>query len=146
MISKPAKRWRCSPPKVHILHLWVYCRLDTVHLEVNNTLQALQHIKYQPWPPHTMGLSQALPSRSSQRLSKGQIPLGRLHSTPKFGSSKSEIRINSRILFHKLISYWEIRMLILWLLRNWDEKRVGEWLRSINCAQYEQLFRGEQQP
>ena len=24
---------------------------------------------------------------------------------------------------------------------NWDEKRVGEWLRSINCAQYEQLFR-----
>ena len=27
--------------------------------------------------------------------------------------------------------------------RSWDEKSVGEWLRSINCAQYEQLFRGE---
>ncbi|KAI9829637.1 MAG: ATP binding [Phylliscum demangeonii] len=27
------------------------------------------------------------------------------------------------------------------LVRLWDEKRVGEWLRSINCGQYEQLFR-----
>ncbi|KZF22538.1 Pkinase-domain-containing protein [Xylona heveae TC161] len=27
-------------------------------------------------------------------------------------------------------------------VRNWDERRVGEWLRSINCPQYEQLFRG----
>ncbi|KAI9819657.1 MAG: ATP binding [Phylliscum demangeonii] len=26
-------------------------------------------------------------------------------------------------------------------IRLWDEKRVGEWLRSINCGQYEQLFR-----
>ncbi|KAI9836738.1 MAG: ATP binding [Sclerophora amabilis] len=26
-------------------------------------------------------------------------------------------------------------------VRSWDEKRVGEWLRSINCGQYEQLFR-----
>ena len=25
---------------------------------------------------------------------------------------------------------------------SWDEKRVGEWLRAINCAQYEQLFKG----
>lgn len=27
-------------------------------------------------------------------------------------------------------------------IRSWDEKRVGEWLRSISCAQYEQLFKG----
>ena len=27
-------------------------------------------------------------------------------------------------------------------IRSWDEKKVGEWLRSINCAQYEQLFKG----
>ncbi|KAI9826775.1 MAG: ATP binding [Phylliscum demangeonii] len=27
------------------------------------------------------------------------------------------------------------------LIRSWDEKRVGEWLRSIKCGQYEQLFR-----
>lgn len=26
-------------------------------------------------------------------------------------------------------------------VRLWDEKRVGEWLRTINCGQYEQLFR-----
>lgn len=26
-------------------------------------------------------------------------------------------------------------------IRSWDEKRVGEWLRAINCAQYEQLFK-----
>ena len=26
---------------------------------------------------------------------------------------------------------------------SWDEKRVGEWLRTINCAQYEQLFKGK---
>ena len=26
-------------------------------------------------------------------------------------------------------------------VRNWDEKRVGEWLRSINCHQYEALFK-----
>lgn len=26
-------------------------------------------------------------------------------------------------------------------IRTWDEKKVGEWLRGINCAQYEQLFR-----
>lgn len=24
--------------------------------------------------------------------------------------------------------------------RNWDEERVAEWLRSINCSQYVQLF------
>ena len=27
------------------------------------------------------------------------------------------------------------------ILSAWDERRVGDWLRSINCAQYEQLFR-----
>ncbi|KAH0537377.1 hypothetical protein FGG08_005819 [Glutinoglossum americanum] len=26
-------------------------------------------------------------------------------------------------------------------IRSWDEKQVGDWLRSINCAQYEQLFK-----
>ncbi|KAK4963743.1 hypothetical protein LTR28_004467, partial [Elasticomyces elasticus] len=26
-------------------------------------------------------------------------------------------------------------------VRNWDEARVGEWLRSINCSQYVELFR-----
>ncbi|KAL2052340.1 hypothetical protein ABVK25_007499 [Lepraria finkii] len=26
-------------------------------------------------------------------------------------------------------------------IRSWDEKRVGEWLRAINCPQYEQLFK-----
>ncbi|KAL8951498.1 MAG: hypothetical protein Q9222_002525 [Ikaeria aurantiellina] len=26
-------------------------------------------------------------------------------------------------------------------VRSWDEKRVCDWLRSINCAQYEQLFK-----
>lgn len=32
---------------------------------------------------------------------------------------------------------------LTWLLgRSWDEKKVCEWLRGINCAQYEQLFRG----
>ena len=25
--------------------------------------------------------------------------------------------------------------------RSWDEKRVGEWLLSIRCGQYEALFR-----
>lgn len=24
--------------------------------------------------------------------------------------------------------------------RNWDEERVAEWLRSINCSQYVSLF------
>lgn len=27
--------------------------------------------------------------------------------------------------------------------RNWDEDRVGEWLKSINCAHYVPLFRGQ---
>lgn len=27
------------------------------------------------------------------------------------------------------------------LERNWDEDRVGDWLRSINCNQYVDLFR-----
>ena len=27
--------------------------------------------------------------------------------------------------------------------RSWDEKRVGEWLQSINCGQYEKLFKGQ---
>ncbi|KAL9128903.1 MAG: hypothetical protein Q9217_002525 [Psora testacea] len=26
-------------------------------------------------------------------------------------------------------------------IRSWDEKRVGDWLRGINCGQYEQLFK-----
>jgi mitogen-activated protein kinase kinase kinase len=25
--------------------------------------------------------------------------------------------------------------------KNWDEERVSEWLRSVNCGQYEKLFR-----
>ena len=28
-------------------------------------------------------------------------------------------------------------------IRSWDEKRVGEWLRGINCGQYEQIFKGK---
>ena len=28
-------------------------------------------------------------------------------------------------------------------IKAWDERKVGEWLRAINCSQYEQLFRGE---
>ena len=27
--------------------------------------------------------------------------------------------------------------------RNWDERRVGEWLRSISCGQYADAFKGE---
>lgn len=34
------------------------------------------------------------------------------------------------------------RLLIAICCSSWDEKRVGEWLRAINCAQYEQLFKG----
>ena len=26
-------------------------------------------------------------------------------------------------------------------IKSWDEKKVGEWLRAINCAQYEQMFK-----
>lgn len=25
--------------------------------------------------------------------------------------------------------------------KNWDEDRVADWLRSVNCADYEKLFR-----
>jgi len=27
-------------------------------------------------------------------------------------------------------------------IKTWDEKAVGEWLRSIGCGQYVQLFKG----
>ena len=37
-------------------------------------------------------------------------------------------------------------VLIVTPCRSWDEKRVGEWLRTINCAQYEQLFKGKFSP
>ena len=30
------------------------------------------------------------------------------------------------------------------IIRGWDEKRVGEWLHSIRCGQYEVLFRSNQ--
>ena len=30
--------------------------------------------------------------------------------------------------------------------RNWDEDRVGEWLQSINCSQYVDLFKREYLP
>ena len=26
---------------------------------------------------------------------------------------------------------------------SWDERRVADWLHTINCAQYEQLFKGQ---
>lgn len=60
----------------------------------------------------------------------------------------------ARILFGKLLManvgpcITELRsskdLLTLVSCRNWDEKRVGEWLRVINCAQYERLFKGKQ--
>jgi len=28
-------------------------------------------------------------------------------------------------------------------IRNWDERRVGEWLRSINCHKYHNVFMGK---
>ena len=28
------------------------------------------------------------------------------------------------------------------IIRGWDERKVGDWLRAINCGQYEQLFKG----
>lgn len=31
-------------------------------------------------------------------------------------------------------------MMELMDIRNWDEERVAEWLRSINCSQYVSLF------
>lgn len=45
-------------------------------------------------------------------------------------------------------SFYQDRLFHLALLtfcwrRSWDEKRVGEWLREINCPQYEQLFKCE---
>ena len=27
-------------------------------------------------------------------------------------------------------------------IKSWDENRVGEWLRGINCGQYEHMFKG----
>lgn len=27
-------------------------------------------------------------------------------------------------------------------IKNWDERKVADWLKSIGCSQYEQLFRG----
>ncbi len=53
------------------------------------------------------------------------------------------------ILFGKLLManirslYHELRLTKDPARRNWDEKRVGEWLRVINCAQYERLFKGK---
>ena len=29
------------------------------------------------------------------------------------------------------------------IIKGWDERKVGEWLRAINCSQYEQLFKSE---
>ena len=28
-------------------------------------------------------------------------------------------------------------------IKGWDERKVGEWLKAINCGQYEQLFKGK---
>ena len=28
-------------------------------------------------------------------------------------------------------------------VRSWDEKRVADWLKSINCGQYTDAFKGE---
>lgn len=29
-----------------------------------------------------------------------------------------------------------------WAVRSWDEKQVISWLHTINCGQYEPLFKG----
>lgn len=29
------------------------------------------------------------------------------------------------------------------MYRNWDEQRVGDWLVSINCGQYVEIFKSK---
>lgn len=53
-------------------------------------------------------------------------------------SSLSTMRLP--ILFGKTEAFDSLIRMLLMSHRNWDEERVAEWLRSINCSQYVNLF------
>ncbi|KAL8736980.1 MAG: hypothetical protein Q9181_002148 [Wetmoreana brouardii] len=81
--------------------------------------------------PSSMGMGSAQASSSSQyssTLASHRTPvIGSSHNGPFASPTESE--------FSDGYDTSDTAV------RSWDERRVCEWLRSINCAQYEQLFK-----
>lgn len=81
--------------------------------------------------PSSLGMPSTQPSSSSQyssALSNHRTPvIGSSHNGPFASPTESE--------FSEGYEPSDTAV------RSWDEKRVCEWLRSINCAQYEHLFK-----
>ncbi|KAL8701451.1 MAG: hypothetical protein Q9201_004903 [Fulgogasparrea decipioides] len=81
--------------------------------------------------PSSMGMGSTQPSSSSQysnTLTSHRTPvIGSSHNGPFASPTESEFSDG----------YDSSDTAV----RSWDERRVCEWLRSINCAQYEQLFK-----
>jgi hypothetical protein len=94
-----------------------------------------------------MGRLQVRPNQNSQSHLKGQTQSGRLRlQAPTVCLGMGNINQLMNIVSQAYRNYTKEMLTLWWLIRNWDEKRVGEWLRSINCAQYEQLFEVSNSP
>ncbi|KAL8913458.1 MAG: hypothetical protein Q9171_001751 [Xanthocarpia ochracea] len=82
--------------------------------------------------PSSMGMGSTQASSSSQysnTLASHRTPvIGSSHNGPFASPTESEFSDGAYEPSDTAV-------------RSWDERRVCEWLRSINCAQYEQLFK-----
>ncbi|KAL8639760.1 MAG: hypothetical protein Q9228_003243 [Teloschistes exilis] len=82
--------------------------------------------------PSSMGMGSTQPSSSSSQYSSSLAN----HRTPVIGTSH-----NGPFASPTESEFSDGYDSSDTAVRSWDEKRVCEWLRSINCTQYEQLFK-----
>ncbi|KAI9805128.1 MAG: hypothetical protein M1825_000962 [Sarcosagium campestre] len=89
-------------------------------------------------------VAQKLPYATSREMSSGQQSSSSMHTTNNLAHRGMMPSASSHGAY---ISPTESSFSDLHdgldTVRSWDEKRVGEWLRSINCGQYESLFKGQ---
>ena len=82
--------------------------------------------------PTNLGIGPSHPSMISQHTSSYRKPVGSGDQHPSGGQFLSPTE-----------SEFSVHDGDADAIKSWDEKKVGDWLRAINCSQYEQLFKGE---
>lgn len=128
------RTWRSSLPRHNIRRPWERPRIK--HRRYHSTRLVLQVIEHLSPEALTIPPTQVRPNPNSPKPRTVQTPYGkwltRNARPPAWTMSLAARASLSEILLTDSLA-----------TSSWDERRVADWLRAINCAQYEQLFRGQ---
>lgn len=89
----------------------------------------------------------SFPSAMGSATYQNTSPAFRNNNNGAYGSpTESEFSDSSRmsdtVKYVQIHSQLASSQSLICVCRNWDEHRVGEWLLSINCGQYVDIFKG----